>query len=269
MTDQQAASRAEPATDDPWQGIDFSGTALVLGVGTGRLIQMLVEQASRAAGQLLVTSFQRQSLDALVPLRQNGPITLIQSRPRQIPLVDESVDFLLANGVLRQVPAHLYGAMVEEIWRVLVPGAHLRISDIVEPSEAPYNQSWSVRNAVVRKLAKALARPTALSVDLKGLALALRTTGFEELSASLLPGYGLADAWLQETVESVRTMAAQVADKTLRDAILGADLSLLIDSYRTGGQRAAERVVLKGRKPGDLALEMRASFTEQDLMPTD
>lgn len=252
--------------DAVWRGVDLSGVTLVLGVGTGQLVALLNQQAALAGGNLVVLSFHPRELSALLPLRGQGPLTLIRGRWRQIPLQSETVDLLVINGVLREVPEERLEQVFEEFWRVLVPGGHFRIADIIEPTEAEYNQAWTLRNAIVRKLSRALDRPTALAVNLQRAALALRTVGFEDVAVSLLPGSPLTEAWLEETVNALYTMTGRLADRKLRDEILHQDIKRLIALFGQGGQRAAERFVLRGRKAGDLALDMEASFTEQDLV---
>ena len=251
-----------------WRGVDFSGVTLVLGVGTGRLIDLLRQQVQQSGGLLLAVSFRMQELERLAAYwgAELGPAALMRARPRQIPLRDETVDLLVANGVLREVPPEHLETMFDELWRVLVPGGRIRVSDIIEPSEAPYDRAWAERNRIVRKLGWALNRPTALAVDVRQAALAIRSAGFERLGVSLLPGYDLTDAWLQDTVNSLRTMSARLVDRALRDEILNEDVPRLIAAYRQGGQKAAERFVLHGAKSGDLALDMEASFTEEDLV---
>ena len=90
--------------------------------------------------------------------------------------------------------------------------------------------------------------------------------GFEDLALSFLPGYGLTDAWLEETVNAIRNMAGRVGDHILRSEILNRDVGRLVAAYAQGDQRAAERFVLQGVKVGDLALSMESSFTEEDLL---
>ena len=69
-----------------------------------------------------------------------------------------------------------------------------------------------------------------------------------------------------EAVALQRAMAARVVDRQVRDEILQQDLSRLVKAYTREGQRGAERFVLQGTKAGDLALDMEASFTEEDLL---
>lgn len=269
MTQDAPPGQGQGQAAELWRGVDLSGTTWVLGVGTGRLIELLAQGADSARGQLIVMGRRGAQLQALTPLRAHRSLALVEGRSHQIPALDETVDLLVVSGILREAPASQYEGFGEEIWRVLVPGGQLRVSDVIEPSEAEHDQAWALRNALVRKLGEALGRPTALSVDLRRLALALRTVGFEGLSLSLLPGYVLTDAWLEETANAIRTMAGQIAQRTLRDEILEIDLPRVSAAYQAGGQRAAQRFVLQGRKPGDLSLDMLASFTEEDLQDVD
>jgi SAM-dependent methyltransferase len=257
------------STSSPWRGIDLSGVTVVLGVGTGRQIELLNQEIAASGGHLLVLAADRAQLGAVLPLRDHGPLTLIQGRIRQISVLSETVDLLVVNGLLREVPTRRLRAMAEELWRVLVPGGQLRISDIIEPTEAEDNHAWAERNRIVRKLADALERPTALSVDLPAAAAALQSAGFQDLGLSFLPGYALTDAWLEETVNAIRAMASRVVDRQLRHEIVEQDLSDLVGAYAAGQQRAPQRFVLQGSKPGDLALDMEASFTEEDLLDTE
>ena len=254
--------------DAMWRGIDFSGLTVVLGVGTGRLIGLLNQQVAISEGNLIVVSYKLDALKAL-GTEIEGPLALFRARPRQIPVLSETVDLLVVNGVLRQVPEGKLEIMFGELWRALVPGGQLRISDIIEPSEAEYNQAWIERNRIVNRLSQALEREAALSVDLKRAALAVRSAGFENLALSILPGYVLTEAWLEQTVEAVRAMASRVVDRSTRNEILSLDLKRLVAAYNRGGQRAAERFVMRGTKAGDLALNMEASFTEEDLLGSE
>ena len=251
--------------------MDFSGLSVVLGVGTGRMLALLREQVENSAGTLLVVAYRQGDLQRLRSQGGwQGPGALLaRGRPQRIPVLSDTVDLLVVNGVLRQVPAEQMDAMFDELWRALVPGGRLRVSDLIEPPEAPHSRAWAERNRIVRKLGSVISLPTALSVDVRRVAVAVQSAGFERLHISILPGYGLTDAWLEETVNSLRTMCSRVADRTVRDAILDEDIPQLIAAYARGAQRAAERFVLQGAKVGDLALDMEASFTEDDLAPLD
>jgi SAM-dependent methyltransferase len=269
MTENDPSNGSENLSGAMWRGIDFSGLTVVLGAGTGRLIELLAAQAAISSGNLVVVSQRMEALSALAGLRQQGSLTLIQARPRVVPVMDETVDLLVFSGSLREVPDNRLEAMFGELWRVIVPGGQLRISDIIEPSEAEYNKAWSERNRIVRKLGLALGRPTALAVDLRRAAMAARSMGFDDLAVSVLPGFALTEAWLEETTAAIRMMAGHVVDRDLRNEILSDDLARLVAVYRLGEQRAAERFVLRGAKVGNLALDMEASFTEEDLMEDD
>lgn len=265
MRPQNSSNGHDMPMSTPWEGVDFSGLSMVLGIGTGRLIRLLGQKTADLQGNLLVVSSRPQRLRSLAPLRQRGDLTLIRGRPRHIPVLSETIDLLVVNGVLREVPEAKLEAMFEELWRVLIPGGKLRISDIIEPSEAEHAQAWAERNRIVRKLGAAMVRPTALSVSLPRTAMALRAVGFEGLALSILPGYLLTDAWLEETVNAVRTMAARLVDPKVRSEIVRRDVARLIGTYAQGGQRAAERFVMKASKVGDLALHMEAPFSQEDL----
>ena len=251
-----------------WRGVDLSGVTLVLGVGTGTLVQVLAEQIAHALGQLIVLDYQ---WDRLVGVAAGAGQALyrLRARPREIPILRETVDLLVVSGVLREVPETKLTPFFEELWRVLVPGGRMRVSDVLEPSEAEYDQAWRQRNRIIRRLGRALGMPTALAVDLKAAAGAIRTAGFDDPQVSLLPGVPLTYAWLEETVVAVRNMTSRVADPAEAHAILDTDLPALIAAYRQGQQRAAERFVLSARKVGGLALDMEASFTEKDLLTDD
>lgn len=253
----------------PWRGIDLSGITVVLGVGTGRQIELLTRQIAASGGHLLVLAPDSSQLGAVRPLRVEGPLTPMLGRTRSIPVLTETVDLLVINGVLREAPTRRLRTVAEEMWRVLVPGGRLRISDIIEPTEAADQRAWSERNRIVRRLADSLARPTALSVDLPAAATALQEAGFQNLGLSFLPGYALTEAWLEETVNAVRAMVSRLVDPQVRHEIVEQDLSALVDAYSAGQQRAPQRFVLQGSKPGDLALDMEASFTEEDLLDTE
>ncbi|MBM3189328.1 MAG: class I SAM-dependent methyltransferase [Chloroflexi bacterium] len=271
MSEQQPSESTANQEPSHWRGLDFSGVTVVLGAGTGKLATLLREQALTSGGVLVVMDFGGNELRRLAAAWDGEchGATMLRARVRQIPLLSESVDLLALNGVLREVPGERMNALFDEVWRVLVPGGRLRVSDIIEPTEAEYDRAWVERNRIVRKLGEALDLPTALSVDIKAAAMALQSAGFERVGISLLPGYALTDAWLEETVNSLRTMCARVASRRLRDELLNEDLPRLIAAYASGGQRAAERFVLRAAKVGDLALDMEASFTEDDLVEPD
>lgn len=81
------------------------------------------------------------------------------------------------NGVLREVPEQRLPTFFGEVWRALVPGGRLRVSDVVEPQDPERTAAWAVRNEIVRRLARASERPAAVSVNLKRTALALQQVG--------------------------------------------------------------------------------------------
>lgn len=253
-----------------WRGIDLSGTTAVIGLGEGRLIESLAKQAAAAGGgQVVAIGFR---IDGLTPIREqlfSLPVDYVNARPRSLPLRDATVDLLVMSGTLRQIPVTGLHSFFEEVWRVLVPGGQLRIADIIEPTEAPYNQVWRQRNTLIGRVAQALDRPTALYANLTAAAEALTTAGFENLAVTLLPGYPLTQTWLESTEEAVLAMASRLADPELRHQVLEHDLPRLVKTFHMGDQRAAERFVLRGSRVGTLALDMEASFTEDDLMNDD
>ncbi|MCE5258200.1 MAG: class I SAM-dependent methyltransferase [Chloroflexi bacterium] len=255
---------------DPWRGVSFSGVTLVLGTGTGRQVPLLAEKIRQAEGLLVVADVATAHLDALREQLVAPDIAWVQARARSIPLLHESVDLLLLNGLLRELPTERFGLLFEELWRTLVPGGQLRIADILDASEDPAHHAWAERNRIVRRLGLALRRPVAVSVDLRAAVRLLRGTGFEEMRATLLPGYILTDAWLQETAEAIHGMAGRVVDANLRRLILNEDIERLAQAYMQGEQRAPERFVLQAVKPGDLSVAMESPFTESDLnIPLD
>lgn len=256
----------EPPQDTTWRGVDFSGITLVLGVGTGRLLEILNQQAHASGGSLLVLERALDRLEALLPLREQGPITPVRGRPRQIPVLSETVDLLVVNGMLREVPDGRMASFIGEVARAMVPGGRLRVSDIIEPQGGEQTAAWAERNRIVRKLGEALERPVAVAANLSLAARVLQELGFEQLSVALLPGYALTDEWLEETVNAARAMAGRVVHPTVRGEIVEGDIPRLVSAYARGSQKAAERFVLQGTKAGSLALDMTASFTEDDLI---
>jgi len=252
-----------------WRGVDLSGNTVVIGLGEGLLIQALSEHALSAGGQVIALSRRMAEIESVTRRIPTPGLQFVQSRPRALPLLDGTVDLMVLSSAIRQVPTSALSAFFEEVWRVLVPGGRLRLSDVLQPSEAEYNEAWRLRNALIERLAQAIGRPTALYANLPAVAQALTQIGFENLAVSLLPGYPLTEAWLDNTEEAVLAMASRPIDPDLRQQILERDLPRLIAAFRSGDQRAAERFVLRGAKAGGLALDMEASFTEADLVDQD
>ncbi len=252
-----------------WRGIDFSGVTVMIGVSTGQILPLLLEQVEQAGGLFIVIGYRPEELDLMASWLPRPSLVGLRARMRHLPLADESVDLLFVNGELRRTPTDRLPQVAAEFWRVLVPGGSLRISDILAPTEAPSDSAWAERNRIIQRLGAALNQPTALAVDLRQAAAALASTGFENLSVSILPGFPLGETWLQETVNAVRNMASRVPNAALRKEILETDLLRLAEAYAQGEQRAAQRFVLSGVKAGSLALDMRASFTEDDLRPRE
>ncbi|MEA3407296.1 MAG: class I SAM-dependent methyltransferase [Chloroflexota bacterium] len=250
----ERGSAKENGENALWRRIDFSGVTLVIGVGSGRLVKLLNERVAAAQGHLIVASERMSSLKEILSLRESGPLAPMQTHPGAMPLLDQTVDLLVMSGVLRQVPEAKINAIFNELWRILVPGGQLRISDILEPPEAEHTQAWAQRNAIVRKLGQALNEPTAVSVNIRRAARAVRSAGFDDLAISILPGPPLTQEWLEETVKAVHTMASRVVDHDTQQQILNEDLKALATAYKRGDQRAAERFVLRGVKAGDVAL---------------
>lgn len=76
----ESTEQVRPA-DSSWRGVDFSGVTVVLGVGTGRLIEVLARQVIASFGALLVIEASQERLDPLRPLRASAPLTLAQAHP--------------------------------------------------------------------------------------------------------------------------------------------------------------------------------------------
>lgn len=248
----------EPIREDDenpiWRGIDFSGVTLVIGVGSGHLVELLNERVTASQGRLIVAGDRLSKIKEILPLTEKGFLTPLQAHLQHIPLLDQTVDLLVMSGVLRQVPEARINATFDELWRVLVPGGQLRISNLLEPPEAEHTRAWAQRNAIVRKLGRALDEPTSISVDIRRAARALRSAGFDDLGISILPGVPLTQEWLEETIRAMRTMTSRIVDRKIQQEILNEDLEELVAAYNQGEQSAAERFVLRGVKAGDVAL---------------
>jgi SAM-dependent methyltransferase len=242
------SARSAGVEETTWQNVPLSGVTVVLGAGTGTVVQMLSEQIAAGQGQLVVVDFAPRHLKPLTPLLQDGRVSLVRGRARQLPLLERSADLIAVNGLLREVPESRLPIFFEELWRVLVPGGQTRISDVLAPSEEPHHRAWQQRNRIIHKLGKVLGMPTAVAADLTTAARAMRGTGFEDLSVSLLPGAPLSDAWLEETVNAVRSMSSRSADMEMVDELLNTDLPRLVAAHAEGEQMAADRFVLGGIK---------------------
>lgn len=248
-----AINETQTESSSLWRGLDLSGVTLAVGVGSGRLLTSLAQEIAQAEGTLLVTSWERQSLRAL---RAEGLASVCQAQMQHLPLRSETADLAVYIGTLRDVPETHLQPVLAELWRVLVPGGRFRIADLVEPSDMPYNAAWRERNEITRTLGRIMQRPVSLAVDLKKTAVVLQRLGFEDLQVALLPGAGLTDEWLEETINAFRGLAARLVDIESRRRILDQHLPRLMDAYAQGDQRAAERFVLGGYKPGNLAVQM-------------
>jgi len=245
--------QTQPNNGSLWQGLDLSGVTVAVGAGSGRLLALLAQEIADAGGTLLVTSWERSSLQML---QSQAQMSVCQAQMQHLPLRSETADLVLYIGTLRDVPTTHLQATLTELWRVLLPGGRFRIADLVEPTDMPYNAAWRQRNDISRTLGRLMDRPVSLAVDLKATALALRRLGFEDLQVALLPGAGLTDQWLEETVNALRGLAARLVDIHDRRLLIDESLPRLVDAYAQGDQRAAERFVLSGYKPGDLTLQM-------------
>jgi SAM-dependent methyltransferase len=258
------------AQDELWRGVDLSGNTLLIGLGEGHLAEALALQGQRSGTGYTIALGDRQAELARIASSATGlPLGYVNGRLRALPFVDESIDLVVLNGSLRQVRPNALLPFFEQVWRVMVPGGAIRIADVLEPSEAPYNEAWRIYNGIIETVARSLGRSTALYASLQTAAAAMASIGFDDLNVTLLPGLPLTDAWLEHTEEAVMAMASRLVDTALRDRVLTQDVRRLISAYRSGEQRAAERFVLRGTRVGNLALDMRASFTEEDLQVED
>ena len=99
-----------------WGETGFSGITLVLGAGGGRLVELLREQVRRADGQLAVLDYHWSRLRAVSGSAGDGAQCL-RARYRHLPVLSDSVDLLVINGVLRETPETRYERLFEELWR--------------------------------------------------------------------------------------------------------------------------------------------------------
>lgn len=262
-------SEREQVGADLWSGVDLSGITLVIGLGTGQLLEMLAVEAQQAGGLVVLVSYLQPALEAAGDLATQLPIERVHCRSRQLPLADGSVDLCVVNGSLRDVPVPHYRTFLDELWRILVPGGHLRISDILPASDSPEALTWRRRCDLISRLGHAMGQPVALHADARALAKAMQETGYESMAISLLPGLALTPEWLGETVEAIRSMVSRVGDAHVRDDIIEVDIPALIASFRHGEQRAADRFVVRGNRVGNLALDMETAGTEAVLAARD
>ena len=103
------------------------------GAGTDLLVAtQMVGRSGRAIGVDMTTSMLEA---AAASARQMGVanVELHESLIETLPLDDASVDIVISNGVIDLVPDK--GAVFDEIDRVLRPGGHLQLADVIIHTE--------------------------------------------------------------------------------------------------------------------------------------
>jgi arsenite methyltransferase len=137
-------ARVPDATAESFAGVANHWTlgriepgSIVLDLGCGAGTDLLIAaQMTGSAGRVIGVDMTPAMLDrARDSARQMGleNVALHQSLIESLPLEDASVDVVISNGVIDLVPDK--DAVFDEIDRVLRPGGHLQIADVVIHTE--------------------------------------------------------------------------------------------------------------------------------------
>ncbi len=115
--------------------VEPGSVVLDLGCGAGTDLLIAVQMtgsAGRVIGVDMTPAMLDRARDSARDMRLEN-VTLHQSLIESLPLEDASVDVVISNGVIDLVPDK--DAMFDEIDRVLRPGGHLQIADVVIHTE--------------------------------------------------------------------------------------------------------------------------------------
>jgi len=219
---------------DAYDGIDGYMAEADLGLGCG----IPVEYAGLRSGQTVLDLGSGAGLDVFVARNEVGPSGHVIgvdmtagmiARAREnvhrsgyenvefrlgeiehLPVLSDSIDVVISNCVLNLVPDKKQA--FAEIWRVLKPGGHFCVSDIVASGELP---DW------VKGIAEAYAGCVAGAIPRQDYLQIIQETGFQHIEVARerriqIPAELLADSLTLRQQEEVANSDLQVMSVTVK-----------------------------------------------------
>lgn len=197
-------------------GLAPGQSVLDLGCGAGNDV-FIARRCVGEAGRVIGLDFTPEMLAKAEANRARLGFENVEFRQGEIeamPVADGEVDVVISNCVLNLVPDK--GAAFREIFRVLKPGGHFTVSDIVLEGELPPKMKGAAE-LVVGCVAGALQRDAYLD--------AVKGAGFE-------------------AVDVPQVKLIEIPDGDLREELTDAELA----AFRASGTRILSATV-RGRKP--------------------
>ena len=197
----------------PTENADLREGQTVLDLGSGAGVDAFVARREvGAAGRVVGVDFTPEMVERA---RRNadrlgyGNVAFVEGDIEALPVESESVDVVLSNCVLNLVPDK--ARAFAEAFRVLKPGGHLCVSDVVSRGALPKE---------VRRSAELYAGCVAGAVDQADYLFGLRAAGFEgvEIRAArevIVPDEALAGILAADGIAAFRTSEAGVWSVTV------------------------------------------------------